>query len=162
RAVNTVQDSALELAVGQAVLRRNVADSLVNLGRRNQNLLSRQLDLITELERDEADPDALANLFELDHLATRMRRNAESLLVLAEIGPPRPGGEPVRIADVIRAALGEVEDFRRVSVQAEPTTLVIGTAAADLAHLMAELIENALVFSPPDRTVEVQGDQHPE
>jgi signal transduction histidine kinase len=158
-AVNTVQDSALELAVGQAVLRRNVADSLVNLGRRNQNLLTRQIDLITNLER-EADPDTLANLFQLDHLATRMRRNAESLLVLAEIDPPRSTGAPVRVADVIRAALGEVEDFRRVTVQAEPTTLVLGSAAADLAHLCAELLENALMFSSPDQYVEVHGQRH--
>jgi signal transduction histidine kinase len=160
-ALNTVQDSAVELAVGQAVLRRNVADSLVNLGRRNQNLLARQLDLITELEREEADPDALANLFQLDHLATRMRRNAESLLVLAETDPPRHRNEPVRMAAVIRAALGEVEDFRRVSVRAEPTTGLMGAAASDVAHLLAELLENALMFSPPDQFVEVRGDRHP-
>jgi signal transduction histidine kinase len=159
-AVNTVQDSALELAVGQAVLRRNVADSLVNLGRRNQNLLARQLDLITDLERDEADPDALANLFQLDHLATRMRRNAESLLVLAEIDPPQSRNEPVRMAAVIRAALGEVEDFRRVGVHAEPTTAIMGSAAGDVAHLLAELLENALTFSPPDQVVEVHGQRH--
>ncbi|HEY3144142.1 MAG TPA: nitrate- and nitrite sensing domain-containing protein, partial [Acidimicrobiales bacterium] len=88
-ALNTVQSSALDLAVGQAVLRRNIADSFVNLGRRNQNLLGRQVDFITALEHSETDPDNLANLFQLDHLATRMRRNAESLLVLAGIDPPR-------------------------------------------------------------------------
>src|SRR5262245_13980891 len=88
-ALNTVQDSALDLAVEQAVLRRNIADSFVNLGRRNQNLLSRQLDFITELESRESEPDSLSNLFRLDHLATRMRRNAESLLVLAGSDPPR-------------------------------------------------------------------------
>ncbi|HMG43627.1 MAG TPA: HAMP domain-containing protein, partial [Acidimicrobiales bacterium] len=95
-ALNTVQDSALDLAVEQAVLRRNIADSFVNLGRRNQNLLGRQLDFITELEHNETDPDTLANLFRLDHLATRMRRNAESLLVLAGIDPPRKWAAPVR------------------------------------------------------------------
>ncbi|HEV7761655.1 MAG TPA: nitrate- and nitrite sensing domain-containing protein, partial [Acidimicrobiales bacterium] len=147
-ALNTVQDSALDLAVEQAVLRRNIADSFVNLGRRNQNLLGRQLDFITELEHNETDPDTLANLFRLDHLATRMRRNAESLLVLAGIDPPRKWAAPVRITDAIRAALGEVEDYQRVTVrQVEPTT-VMGSAAADLAHLLAELIENALIFSP--------------
>ncbi|HZA87487.1 MAG TPA: HAMP domain-containing protein, partial [Acidimicrobiales bacterium] len=116
-ALNTVQDTALDLAVEQAVLRRNIADSFVNLGRRNQNLLGRQLDFITELEVNETDPDTLANLFRLDHLATRMRRNAESLLVLAGIEPPRKWTSPVRLTDVIRAALGEVEDYQRVSVR---------------------------------------------
>jgi signal transduction histidine kinase len=160
-ALNTVQDSALELAVEQAVLRRNIADSFVNLGRRNQNLLGRQLDFITELEHNETDPDTLANLFRLDHLATRMRRNAESLLVLAGIDPPRKWAAPVRITDAIRAALGEVEDYQRVTVrQVEPTT-ILGSAAADLAHLLAELIENALIFSPPDQTVEIRGRAQP-
>ena len=123
-ALNTVQDTALDLAVEQAVLRRNIADSFVNLGRRNQNLLGRQLDFITELETNETDADTLANLFRLDHLATRMRRNAESLLVLAGIEPPRQWAAPVRLTDVIRAALGEVEDYQRVTVRGvEPATI---------------------------------------
>ncbi|MGH9217340.1 MAG: nitrate- and nitrite sensing domain-containing protein, partial [Acidimicrobiales bacterium] len=116
-ALNTVQDSALDLAVEQAVLRRNIADSFVNLGRRNQNLLGRQLDFITELETNETNPDTLSNLFRLDHLATRMRRNAESLLVLAGVEPPRKWTAPVRLTDVIRAALGEVEDYQRITVR---------------------------------------------
>ncbi len=156
-ALNTVQDSALHLAIEQAVLRRNIADSFVNLGRRNQNLLGRQLDFITELETNETDPDVLANLFKLDHLATRMRRNAESLLVLAGIDPPRRWTEPLRVSDVVRAAVGEVEDFQRVVLHVDSTATIAGSAAADLAHLLAELIENALVFSPPDRSVEVHG-----
>ena len=160
-ALNTVQDSALDLAVEQAVLRRNIADSFVNLGRRNQNLLGRQLDFITELEHNETDPDTLANLFRLDHLATRMRRNAESLLVLAGIDPPRKWAAPVRITDAIRAALGEVEDYQRVTVRAVEATTIMGSAAADLAHLLAELIENALIFSPPDQTVEIRGRMQP-
>jgi signal transduction histidine kinase len=160
-ALNTVQDSALDLAVEQAVLRRNIADSFVNLGRRNQNLLGRQLDFITELEHNETDPDTLANLFRLDHLATRMRRNAESLLVLAGIDPPRKWTAPVRITDAIRAALGEVEDYQRVTVRAVEPITVLGSAAADLAHLLAELIENALIFSPPDQTVEIRGRAQP-
>ena len=160
-ALNTVQDSALDLAVEQAVLRRNIADSFVNLGRRNQNLLGRQLDFITELEHNETDPDTLANLFRLDHLATRMRRNAESLLVLAGIDPPRKWAAPVRITDAIRAALGEVEDYQRVTVRAVEATTIMGSAAADLAHLLAELIENALIFSPPDQTVEIRGRTQP-
>jgi len=161
-ALNTVQDSALDLAVEQAVLRRNIADSFVNLGRRNQNLLGRQLDFITELETHETNPDTLANLFRLDHLATRMRRNAESLLVLAGIEPSRKWASPVRLTDVIRAALGEVEDYQRVSVRGVEPATVVGSAAADLAHLLAELIENALVFSPPDQTVEIRGRNRPD
>ncbi|HKY65410.1 MAG TPA: nitrate- and nitrite sensing domain-containing protein, partial [Acidimicrobiales bacterium] len=160
-ALNTVQDSALDLAVEQAVLRRNIADSFVNLGRRNQNLLGRQLDFITELETNETNADTLANLFRLDHLATRMRRNAESLLVLAGIEPPRQWAAPVRLTDVIRAALGEVEDYQRVTVRGVEPATIIGSAAADLAHLLAELIENALVFSPPDQSVDIRGRTNP-
>jgi len=155
--LNTVQDSAVALAVGQAVLRRNLADTFVSLGRRNQNLLSRQLDFITELERNEVDPEALGHLFRLDHLATRMRRNAESLLVLAGNESPRRWTTPVRIADVVRAAVGEVEQYARVVVRVVEPFTVVGSAAADLTHLLAELIENALQFSPPDEPVEIRG-----
>jgi signal transduction histidine kinase len=160
-ALNTVQSSALGLAVEQAVLRRNIADSFVNLGRRNQNLLGRQLDFITELERSETDPDALASLFRLDHLATRMRRNAESLLVLAGAEPPRKWAAPVRLTDVIRAALSEVEDYHRVTVRSVEPATIVGAAAAGLAHLLAELIENALTFSPPEMNVEIRGRGRP-
>jgi len=159
-ALNTVQDAAVELAVEQAVLRRNIADSFVNLGRRNQNLLGRQLDFITELESNETNPDTLSSLFRLDHLATRMRRNAESLLVLAGIDPPRKWAAPVRLTDVIRAALGEVEDYQRVTVRHTEPATILGSAAADLAHLIAEFIENALTFSPPDQSVEIHGTHH--
>jgi len=156
-ALSDVQSSAVDLAVEQAVLRRNISDSYINLGRRNQNLLSRQLDFITELERNETDPDSLEGLFRLDHLATRMRRNAESLLVLAGIEPPRQWAAPVKVADVVRAALGEVEDYQRVIVRHLEPAAVTGAVASDVAHVMAELIENALSFSPPDQSVEVKG-----
>jgi len=156
-ALNAVQSSAVDLAVGQAVLRRNIADSFLNLGRRNQNLLGRQLDFITELESNETDPEALASLFRLDHLATRMRRNAESLLVLAGVEPPRKWTAPVRLTDVIRAALGEVEDFERIKIDHVQPASIVGSAAADLAHLLAELVENALRFSSPDDPVVVRG-----
>jgi signal transduction histidine kinase len=155
-ALNTVQESALDLAVEQAVLRRNIADSFVNLGRRNQNLLGRQLAFITQLETGETDAGTLAALFRLDHLATRMRRNAESLLVLAGIEPPRTWLAPVRLTDVVRAALGEVENYQRVHVDVEPV-MIVGAVAADLAHLLAELVENALTFSPPGEHVAVRG-----
>jgi signal transduction histidine kinase len=161
-AINVVQSSALNLAVEQAVLRRNIADSFVSLGRRNQHLLGRQLDFITELEVNETDPDTLANLFRLDHLATRMRRNAESLLLLAGSDPPRKWAAPVRITDAIRAALGEVEDYPRVVDRGVEPTTITGSAAADIAHLLAELIDNALTYSPPDQAVEVRGRHRPD
>jgi hypothetical protein len=156
-ALNKLQDSALSLAVGQAMLRRNIADSLISLGRRNQNLLARQIDFITELESSETDPQVLDSLFRLDHLATRMRRNAEGLMVLAELDSPRHWATPVPMVDVIRSALGEVEDYRRVVVRGVAAVEVQGSAAADVAHLLAELVENALIYSPPERQVEVSG-----
>ncbi len=156
-ALSHVQSSAVDLAVEQAVLRRNISDSYINLGRRNQNLLSRQLDFITDLERNETDPDTLEGLFRLDHLATRMRRNAESLLVLAGIEPPRQWSAPVKLSDVVRAALGEVEDYQRVVVRNLEPASVTGAVAADVAHVLAELIENGLSFSPPEQSVEVKG-----
>ena len=157
QALTTVQDSALGLAAEQAALRRNISDSFVHLGRRNQTLLGRQLDFITELEQTETDPNVLANLFRLDHLATRMRRNAESLLVLAGLKPPRVWRVPVMVGDVVRAALSEIENYQRVEILGFEPAAVVGSAAADLAHLLAELVENAIAFSPPNQRVEVSG-----
>jgi signal transduction histidine kinase len=161
-ALNTVQRSAIDLAVGQAAMRRNISDSLVNLGRRNQSLLGRQISFITELEKHETDPDNLANLFHLDHLATRMRRNAESLLVLGgvQVRPHPRSGVPARITDVIRATLGEVEDYRRVVAPAVGPAQVAGHAVGDLVHLLAELVDNALQYSPPQLPVEIRGRDH--
>ena len=159
--MNTVRHSVIDLAVEQAMLRRNLADTFVSLGRRNQNLLSRQLDFITQLQQDEADPETLGHLFQLDHLATRMRRNAESLLVLAGNESPRRWRAPVNVIDIVRAALGEVEDYQRVGLTAMDPFTVLGNVAADLAHLLAELIENALLFSPPDQPVVVRGQMQP-
>ena len=156
-ALTTVQEVALRVATEQAVMRRNLADTCLNMGRRNQNLLERQIELITELERAELDPDSLAALFHLDHVATRMRRNAESLLVLAGVETSRRYEKPVPIGDVIRAAAGEVEDFTRVDPPHLAPVAVAGRAAADLSHMLAELIENALMFSPTDSTIEVRG-----
>jgi K+-sensing histidine kinase KdpD len=155
--MNTVQRTVVDLAVRQAVLRRSLADSFVSLGRRNQNLVSRQLDLLTDLQRVEADPDVLAQLFRLDHLATRMRRNAESLLVLAGEESPRQWRAPVGVLETLRSALGEVEDYQRVHLSAVEPFTIPGHAAADLAHLLAELLENALLYSPPDQRVAVHG-----
>ncbi|MER5748784.1 nitrate- and nitrite sensing domain-containing protein [Streptomyces sp. NPDC002088] len=152
-----VEHTALHLAAQQAGLRRNTTESLANLGRRNQNLVRRQLGLITRLEQQELDPDALAELFELDHLATRMRRNAESLLVLAGQNPPRPTAAPADGLEVVQSAVAEVEQYRRVLIATVEPVRVRGHAVADVAHLLAELIENGLTFSPPTEPVEVHG-----
>ncbi len=151
-----VEETALHLAAQQG-LRRSTTESLANLGRRNQNLVRRQLSLITRLERQELDPDALAELFELDHLATRMRRNAESLLVLTGQNPPRPTATPADGLEVVQSAVAEVEQYRRVLIAAVEPVRVRGHAVADVAHLLAELLENGLTFSPPTEPVEVHG-----
>jgi hypothetical protein len=156
-ALADVQRTAVALAAQQAVLQRNAAESLSSLARRNQNLLRRQLAFISDLERDESEPAALANLFELDHLATRMRRNAESLLVLVGERSPRQWSQPVAVSDVVRAALSEVEEYRRVALRRLDEVMIAGAAGAEFAHLLAELLENALSFSPPESEVEVHG-----
>ena len=156
-ALDRVQATAYALATEQAQLRRGTTDSLADLGRRHQNLLRRQLGFITRLEREEADPAGLANLFELDHLATRMRRNAESLLVLVGATGPRPWSEPIAVGDVIRAAVSEVEEYRRVTLRRVDDTRLLGAAATSVAHLLAELVENGLAFSSPEVDVEIQG-----
>jgi hypothetical protein len=157
RAVGRLQHTALSLAGEQAMIRHNTTTSLANLGRRNQNLVRRQLSLISDFEREELDPAMLANMFELDHLATRMRRNAESLLVLVGESSPRAWVKPLPVVDVVRAALSEVEDYRRVELKRIDDVYLPGAAATDLAHMLAELIENGLAFSPPDAEVEVFG-----
>ncbi|GAA0459770.1 ATPase [Actinoplanes capillaceus] len=156
-AFDRVQATAYALATEQAMLRRTTAESLANLGRRNQNLLRRQLGFITKLEREESSPAGLANLFELDHLATRMRRNAESLLVLVGAASPRQLSEPLQVSDVIRAAVSEVEEYRRVTLRRVDDTMVAGSTVSGIAHMLAELIENGLAFSPPDVDVEIHG-----
>ncbi|MDI6101715.1 nitrate- and nitrite sensing domain-containing protein [Actinoplanes sp. NEAU-A12] len=156
-AFDRVQATAYALATEQADLRRAGAESLANLGRRNQNLLRRQLGFITRLEQEESSPAGLANLFELDHLATRMRRNAESLLVLVGAASPRQWSRPLPLTDVIRAAVSEVEEYRRVSLRRLDEAMVTGSVVSGLAHMLAELIENGLAFSPPDLDVEIHG-----
>jgi signal transduction histidine kinase len=138
-----------ELTAAEMSRRRFTSDLLVNLARRNQNLLYRQLDLLGQLEQNERDPDVLGHLFRLDHLATRIRRNAESLLVLSGEEPPRKWGRPVLLVDVVRAAIAETEDLDRVDFAVDESLAVSGRAVADLTHLTAELIENAVHFSPP-------------
>ncbi|MGB3412723.1 MAG: ATP-binding protein, partial [Microthrixaceae bacterium] len=156
-AFNDVQNTALRLASEQAALRVNQAEALTNLGRRNQTLLVRQLDFISSLETEETDPEFLEHLFKLDHLASRMRRNAESLLILAGSETPRRRRKPAEVSEVIRAAMSEVEDFERVRIGHLRDSTLVGPVVIDLIHLLAELVENALGFSPPNTTVEIDG-----
>jgi len=157
-AISEIQQVTIDVAEEQSdLLRRGISDIFVNLARRNQSLLDRQIDFIDQLESREENPDALENLFRLDHLATRMRRNAESLLVLAGAEPTRRRGRPVEIADVLRVAMGEIEDFSRIQLMSVDSSTVAGSVAVDLAHLMSELMENATQFSPPEFDVEVVG-----
>ena len=155
-AFNSVHRVAVRVAIEQAALRKSIGDMFVNLARRSQSLIDRQLNLIDELERGTEDPEHLADLFRLDHLATRMRRNAENLLVLANTEPGRRWSEPVPIADVLRAASSEVEDFSRVELTSGDRLRVAGHASSDVVHLLAELIENAISFSPPDTPVRLK------
>jgi signal transduction histidine kinase len=141
------------LADAEIGRRKFTSDMLINLARRNQSLLYRQLGIINQLEEQERDPDALAELFRLDHLATRIRRNAESLLVLSGEGPPRTWSEPVLLLDVVRAAIAETEDLDRVAFYLDERLAVMGQTVTDLTHLLAELVENAVRFSPPEASV---------
>lgn len=157
-AFNAVEQTAIDVATEQsATLKKGIGEIFVNLARRNQSLLDRQIEFIDRLEANEEDPDQLENLFKLDHLATRMRRNAESLLVLAGAEAPRKRAKEVSLTDVIRVAVGEVEDFARITLLAVDEAMAVGSAAVDVAHLLSELMENGTQYSPPDRRVEVVG-----
>ncbi|MFJ8444469.1 sensor histidine kinase [Kitasatospora griseola] len=153
RAFDQVHQQAVSLAAEQALLRGNVNAIFTNLSRRSQGLIQRQLALITDLENNEADPDQLENLFKLDHLATRMRRNGENLLVLAGEEPGRRWNTPVPLVDVLRAAASEVEHYERIELAGIPEADVVGPAVTDLVHLLAELLENATTFSSPQTRV---------
>ncbi|WP_433174570.1 nitrate- and nitrite sensing domain-containing protein [Actinoallomurus sp. CA-150999] len=154
-AFSTTQRTAIEAAVGQATLRKAVNKVFLNLARRNQALLHRQLAMLDALERKAADPDSLEELFRLDHLTTRMRRHAEGLIILSGGTPGRGWRHPVTVLDVLRGAIGEIEDYTRVEVVTLSGESIGGTAVADVIHLVAELVENAVSFSPPTAPVEV-------
>ncbi len=162
RAFDQVHREAVRLASEQALLRGNVNAIFTNLSRRNQGLIERQLTLITDLENNEADPDQLENLFKMDHLATRMRRNGENLLVLAGEEPGRRWNQPVPLIDVLRAAASEVEQYERIELSGVPETEIHGTAVSDLVHLLAELLENATSFSSPQTKVRVTATRLPD
>ncbi|MEU5218418.1 nitrate- and nitrite sensing domain-containing protein [Streptomyces sp. NPDC020807] len=161
-AFDDVHREAVRLASEQALLRGNVNAMFTNLSRRSQGLIQRQLSLISELESREADPDQLSSLFKLDHLATRMRRNGENLLVLAGEEPGRRWTRPVPLVDVLRAAASEVEQYERIELAAVPATEVAGRVVNDLVHLLAELLENATSFSSPQTKVRVTGHALPD
>ncbi|MFI7449839.1 nitrate- and nitrite sensing domain-containing protein [Nonomuraea sp. NPDC049714] len=156
QAFNNVQSTAVEAAVSQARLRHGVNQVFVNLARRNQSLLHRQLLQLDGMERGTEDPTVLEDLFKLDHLTTRMRRHAESLIILSDQTPGRGWRNPVPIMDVLRAAVAEVEEYQRVEVLQPPPLALTGAAVTDVAHLMAELVENATLFSPPRTRVDLR------
>lgn len=162
RAFDQVHREAVRLAAEQAMLRGNVNAIFTNLSRRNQSLIEGQLTLITDLENNEADPDQLESLFKLDHLATRMRRNGENLLVLAGEEPGRRWNQPVPLVDVLRAASSEVESYERVELTGVPESEIHGQAVTDLVHLLAELLENATTFSSPQTKVRVTATRLPD
>ncbi|MBF6497492.1 ATP-binding protein [Nocardia cyriacigeorgica] len=153
RAVDDIHGQALRLASDQAQMRTQVNDMFETLARRSKSLVDHQLTLIEAMEYDEKDPRLLENLFRLDHLAARMRRNGDNLLILAGTKQRRAKSAPVEIADVLRAAISEVEDYERVKLGATPRGSLKEPAASDLAHLFAELLDNALRASPPETDV---------
>jgi signal transduction histidine kinase len=158
RAFDQVHREAVRLAADEAMLRGNLNAMFVNLSRRSQSLIERQLTLIDDLEQSEQDADRLSSLFRLDHLATRMRRNSENLLVLAgHEGASRRWTQPVPLVDVLRAAISEIEQYDRVVLNVQPGIQVIGQAVNDIVHLVAEIVENATTFSPEDTQVYVTG-----
>lgn len=158
RAFDQVHREAVRLAADEAMLRGNLNAMFVNLSRRSQSLIERQLSLIDSLEQSEQDADRLSSLFRLDHLATRMRRNSENLLVLAgHEAASRRWSQPVPLVDVLRAAISEIEQYERVVLNVQPGIQVVGQAVNDVVHLVAEVVENATTFSPEDTQVYVTG-----
>ncbi|NBE50582.1 sensor histidine kinase [Streptomyces boluensis] len=157
-ALHTVHRAALRAAVERAELASGISGVFVNLARRSQVLVHRQLNLLDAMERRADDPNELGDLFRLDHLTTRMRRHAESLIILSGSPPGRAWRAPVSLTSVVRAAVSEIEDYARVEVRQFPEAAVVGSAIADVTHLLAELIENAAQFSPPHTRVRVSGE----
>jgi signal transduction histidine kinase len=155
RAFDQVHAEAVRLAGEQALLRSTFNAMFVNLSRRSQSLNERLARMIDNLEQTEADPDRLGSLFSMDHLVTRMRRNSENLLLLAGHESPRKWSEPVPLSDVVRAATSEIEQYNRVRLNIPAGIAVIGPAVSDVAHLLAELVENATIFSSKETDVQV-------
>jgi len=158
QAFTVVHRTAVQAAVDESKLRRGVSDVFRNLARRNQALLHRQLGLLDGMERRADEPEQLEDLFRIDHLTTRMRRHAEGLIILSGDSPGRSWSQPVPFIDVLRAAVAEVEDYTRVHVDVRTRSALSGQAVADVVHMLAELIENATVFSPPSTQVRIHGE----
>jgi len=161
RAFDQVHAEAVRLAGNEAMLRSSFNAMFVNLSRRSQSLIERLARMIDSLEQNEADPSRLSNLFSMDHLVTRMRRNSENLLLLAGHETARKWSAPVPLADVVRAAASEIEQYGRVAMKIQPGISVTGPAVSDIVHLMAEIIENATIFSPRDTPVHISGQEIP-
>ena len=161
RAFDQVHAEAVRLAGNEAVLRTSLNAMFVNLSRRSQTLIERVARTVDSLEQDEDNPDRLSSLFSIDHMVTRMRRNSENLLLLAGHEGARKWSDPVSVADVARAATSEIEHYSRVTLNIQPGVAVIGSAVSDIVHLLAELIENATLYSPTDTTVRVSGHELP-
>ncbi|MEV6598319.1 nitrate- and nitrite sensing domain-containing protein [Actinoplanes sp. NPDC051346] len=157
RAFNEVRRTAVQSAVEEAAVRRGINEVFLNIARRSQTLLHRQLALLDKMERRETEPSELEDLYRVDHLATRMRRHAEDLVILAGAAPGRGWRNPVSMIDVVRGAISEVEDYKRVHIASIEPSAVLGRAVGDVIHLLAELLENATAFSPPQTRVEVVG-----
>ena len=158
QAIDAVRQTAIRSAIDEARVRQGVNDMFRNLARRNQSLLQRQLTVLDEAERRATDPDVLEDLFKMDHLTTRMRRHAEGLIILSGAPPGRSWSAPVKLVDVMRGAVAEVEDYARVTVSTQSRAALAGSAVTDLIHLLAELIENATSLSPPFTQVRVGGE----
>ncbi|TDQ45413.1 sensor histidine kinase [Actinorugispora endophytica] len=160
-AFNTAQRTAVAATVKQAEIREGANRVFLALGHRDQSLLQRQLNLLDRIEREEEDPDLLEELFHLDHLATRGRRNAENLIILAGGRPGRRWRHPIPLMDVLRSAISEIEEYPRIKVRPAPEVAVRGEAVADVIHLVAELVENAASYSPPHADVRVHAESVP-
>jgi hypothetical protein len=156
RAFDVVHNAAIRQATEQAALRKSISDMFLNLARRSQRLIDRLLEQLDELER-EADDETLERLFSADHLVTRLRRNAEDLIVLSGAEPPRRWARPIPLMEVVRAAAQEVEQYQRIEVLPVDEIDLAGHAVADVVHLLAELVENATSFSPPGTVVQIAG-----
>ncbi len=158
-AFGAVQRTAVRAAVDEAVLRRGISEVFLNIARRSQALLHRQLTLLDRMERRTTEPQELEDLFRLDHMATRMRRHAEALVILAGAAPGRGWRHPVPVIDVVRGATSEIEDYQRVTIDRMPDVKIVGRAVGDIIHLLAELLENSTSFAPPHTRVRVFAEQ---
>ena len=159
RAFDDMHEQAIRLAAEQAELRRQVSEMFMTLSRRSQTLVESQLEVIEGLESEEQDPRRLSGLFRLDHLATRLRRNGENLQVLAGGSPARRDSAPVTVVELLRAATSEIDDYRRITLAHAPSGSVRAVAAADVVHILSELLENATRYSPPDQKVVLSADR---